>query len=380
MAEKAVDAGRAAPPQTDFAALMDAAVDAIIVIEADGSVAAFSRAAAQMFGYTAEEMIGRPVELLMPEPYRSEHSSYIERYERTGEARIMGVGRQIKAMRRNGEVFPVWLSVGQSETAAGRHFVGIIRDLTEQRRAELERHSLEIRLAHVARLSLLGEMAAGIAHEINQPLTAITNYSQAARTLLERGERDDDILKSACAGIVSQVERAGAVIRNLRKFVRMREIEKESLSLDQVVDGVMVLITADANHAGIAVETRLAPDLPQVSGNAVQLQQVLLNLTRNAVDAMRGTVGRPKELTIETARAGPDKVEFRVSDRGPGISSRLEDAIFNPFFTTKKEGLGVGLAISRSIVEAHGGSLTHDDRPGGGTTFTVTLPIPEEDD
>ena len=365
---------------TDFAALMDAAVDAIVVIEADGTIAAFSRAAEEMFGHQAEEMIGTPVNQLMPEPYRSRHNGYIQRYQRTGEARIMGVGREIKAVRKSGEIFPVWLSVGESATASGQRFVGIIRDLTGQRRAELERHALEIRLAHVARLSLLGEMAAGIAHEINQPLTAISNYSQAARNLLEHGKTDEETLRSACAGIAAQVERAGAVIRNLRKFVRTREIEKEDISLDDMIEGVMGLINADASHAGVAVETDFADELPHISGNAVQLQQVLLNLTRNAVDAMRGKLGRPREMRIETARAGPDKVEFRVSDRGPGISSRLEDAIFNPFFTTKKDGLGVGLAISRSIVEAHGGTLMHEDRPGGGTTFIVSLPIGETDE
>jgi two-component system sensor kinase FixL len=366
--------------QTEFAALMEAAVDAIVVIEADGTIVAFSRAAEAMFDYPAAVMIGQPVNLLMPEPYRSEHASYVERYQRTGEARIMGVGRQIKARRKSGEIFPVWLSVGESRTDAGQRFVGIIRDLTEQRRAEIERHALEIRLAHVARLSLLGEMAAGIAHEINQPLTAITNYSQAARNLLERGETDKETLRTACAGIADQVERAGEVIRNLRKFVRMREIEKERLSLEQIIDGVMVLIQADASHAGIQVETHLVDGLPAILGNAVQLQQVLLNLTRNAVDAMRGTVGRPRQMEIRTARAGPGLLEIRVSDRGPGISSRLEEAIFNPFFTTKKEGLGVGLAISRSIVEAHGGTLGFENRTGGGTCFVVTLPIHASDD
>jgi two-component system sensor kinase FixL len=380
MAEHASEVRSGRVPEADFAALMDAAVDAIVVIETDSTIVAFSRAAEQMFGYSAAEMIGQPVSMLMPEPYRSEHTGYIEHYRQTGEARIIGIGRQIKALRKNGEVFPVWLSVGQSESDSRQRFVGIIRDLTEQKQAELERHALEIRLAHVARLSLLGEMAAGIAHEINQPLTAISNYSQAAKKFLERGEMDEETLKAACAGIASQVERAGAVIQNLRKFVRTREIEKTCLQLDQVVEGVMVLINADAGHAGISVESDLTAGLPAISGNAVQLQQVLLNLTRNAVDAMRRTVGRPREMRIQTSLAGRNRVELRVSDRGPGVSSRLGDAIFNPFFTTKEDGLGVGLAISRSIVEAHGGSLTYEDRSGGGSTFIVSLPINEEDD
>jgi two-component system sensor kinase FixL len=375
MPDDAVEPGSVAPSATDFGAILEAAVDAIVVIEADGRIVQFSKAAEAMFGYSADEIIGQPVHRLMPEPYRSNHAAYIDHYQSTGEARIMGVGRQVQAMRSNGEVFPVWLSVGESVTVAGQHFVGIVRDLTDERRAELERHSLEARLAHVSRLSLLGEMAAGIAHEINQPLSAITNYSTAVRNLLERGNYDAVTLKSACEGISEQVQRAGEVIRNLRKLARKHEIEKEGVSLDTLIAGVMGLVQADAGHAGIAVETAFAEGLPDVTGNVVQLQQVLLNLTRNAVDAMRQTVGRPKQMRIATARAADDTLEIRVSDRGPGVSPRLEDAIFHPFFTTKSEGLGVGLAISRSIVQTHGGALQYEDRPGGGSTFIVTLPI-----
>jgi two-component system sensor kinase FixL len=376
MPDKSIDnpAGPGAS-RTDLAALMEAAVDAIIVIESDGKIVEFSRAAEQMFGFSADEVIGRPVDLLMPEPYRSQHSGFLDSYLKTGQAHIMGVGRQVRALRKNGEVFPVWLSVGESVAATGRHFVGIIRDLTEQHAAEHERRALELRLAHVSRLSVLGEMAAGIAHEINQPLAAITNYSQAAKNMLEHGNTDKESLQTACAGIAEQVQRAGDVIQNLRKFVRRREIEKERLSLRSLIEGVLVLINADATHAGVDVEIRVDENLPDVAGNLVQLQQVLLNLTRNAVDAMQGSSNAPKELMIEAHRAGTTTVQLSVSDRGPGVASGIEEAIFHPFFTTKREGLGIGLAISRSIVEAHGGSLSYEDRPGRGSTFTVTLPI-----
>lgn len=362
---------------TEMAALMQAAVDAIVVIETGEKIVAFSRSAEKMFGYSADEVIGQPVSTLMPQPYRSEHSSYIERYQATGQPHIIGVGREVKAVRKDGRIFPVWLSVGEAKSRAGHRYVGIIRDLTEQHAAETERRSLEMRLEHVSRLSLLGEMAAGIAHEINQPLTAIANYSQAARNVLDRVPVDRKTLTTACEGIAEQVQRAGDVIKNLRKFVRTREIERSRLNLKALVDGVMVLIKADAAHDGITVDTLLSDALPDVSGNAVQLQQVLLNLTHNAVDAMRDNTRRPKLLTIET-RATPDGgVEIRVSDRGSGVSSNLEEAIFNPFFTTKRQGLGVGLAISRSIVDAHGGLLSFERRDGGGSTFIVKLPILE---
>jgi len=362
---------------TDLGALMQAAVDAIVVIETNEKIVAISRSAENMFGYSANEVIGEPVSMLMPEPYRSAHSGYVEHYQTTGDPRIIGAGREVQAVRKDGSVFPIWLSVGESKSETGHRFVGIIRDLSEQHAAEIERHSLENRLEHVSRLSLLGEMAAGIAHEINQPLTAIANYSQAARNIVNRGNQDPRIVNAACEGITEQVHRAGDVIKNLRKLVRKHEVEKSTLKLKGLVDGVMVLIKADAAHEGVAVESHFAAALPDITGNAVQLQQVLLNLTRNAIDAMSDNKGRPKILSIETGESTAGRVEIRVSDRGPGVSSNLEKAIFNPFFTTKQQGLGVGLAISRSIVEAHGGHLVYEEREGGGSTFVVTLPILE---
>jgi two-component system sensor kinase FixL len=368
-------AAQAGLGRDELDALMEAAVDAIVVIRADGGIVAFSRAAERMFGYRRDEIVGRPIDLLMPDSHRKAHAGYIERYQATGEPHIIGIGREVEALRRSGELFPAWLSVGEVVTPTGRRYVGIVRDMTGQRKAELERHALEVRLAHVSRLSLLGEMAAGIAHEINQPLTAISNYSQAARNVLERGLESPDTLRTACSGIAEQVQRAGEVIQNLRKFVRKREIEKQTLSVRSLIEGVMVLVNADATHAGVSVITDFAKDLPAISGNAVQLQQVLLNLTRNAVDAMRESRGKTKEILIETCRGTGDTVAFRVSDRGPGVPSNLEEAIFHPFFTTKEDGLGVGLAISRSIIESHGGNLSYEPRVGGGSTFVVSLPI-----
>jgi two-component system sensor kinase FixL len=362
----------AAAAATEFDAFMAAAVDAIVVIEAGGEIVSFSRSAERMFGYSVAEVAGKPVSMLMPEPYRSAHARYVEQYLATGTAHVIGVGREVEAVRKDGQVFPVWLSVGETKTDSEHRFVGIIRDLTDQHAADFERRALQSRLEHVSRLSLLGEMAAGISHEINQPLTAIANYSEAAHRFFEHGSTDPDKLRSACDGIAEQVQRAADVIANLRDFVRKKKIEKNRLDLKKLIDGVMVLIHADTAHEGVMIETDFADDLPPISGNAVQLQQVLLNLTRNAVDAMRGS-RRRKELTIATRQSG-GRVEIRVSDRGPGVSASLEEAIFHPFFTTKAEGLGVGLAISRSIVEAHGGDLRYERRAGGGSTFVVSLP------
>jgi two-component system sensor kinase FixL len=359
---------------SEFEALMEAAVDAVIVIESTGKIVAFSRSAEALFGYAAEEVIGESVDILMPEPYRSSHPDFLRRYQATGDAKIIGIGREVSALRKDGTLFPAWLSVGEAVSETRHRFVGFVRDLSEQHAAETERHLLETRLAHVSRLSLLGEMAAGIAHEINQPLTAVANYSQAAKNILESGADDVDTLKAACAGISEQAQRAGDVITNLRNFVRKRKVEKSGIDPSDLINGIMVLIKADAVHEGVDVEVEVEDGLPEIYGNSVQLQQVLLNLTRNAVDATGASIRREKKIEIHARRNG-EHIEFLVSDRGSGVPDSLKDAIFNPFFSTKSGGLGVGLAISRTIVDAHGGELTFRKRDGGGSTFVVSLPI-----
>jgi two-component system sensor kinase FixL len=361
----------------ELRALIDAAVDAIIVIDDAGRILSFSPAAEEMFGYEAADVVDHTIEMLMPEPYRTNHAGYMRRYRLTGEARIIGIGREVEGLRSDGTTFPIMLSVGEARSSFGRRYVGIIRDMTPQREAEVERHALEARLAHVARFSLMGEMAAGIAHEINQPLSSIENYSQAAQNMLERG--DVEGLRSACLGISAQVHRAADVVENIRNFIRKRAVTKESIDLNAVIRDTLALITVDARDAAVAVHTELAADLPRVQGNMVQLQQVLLNLTRNAVDAMRERSGRrPRRIVIATAMTAEHRVQFEVRDTGPGISPTLGDAIFHPFVTTKVDGLGVGLAISRTIVEAHDGQLSYRDNPEGGAILSVSFPIDQE--
>jgi two-component system sensor kinase FixL len=271
-------------------------------------------------------------------------------------------------------VFPIWLSVGEAVTPQGRSFVGIIRDLSAQRAVEDERHALEGRLAQVGRFSLMGEMAAGIAHEINQPLSAIVTYSQAAKRLLGGLDIEHEALTKACVGIADQAHRAGQVIENLRNFIRKQDVVKESLDLNFVIRDAMTLTLTDSNRAGIRISTEFAEGLPRVDGNAVQIQQVLLNLTHNAVDAMQDSARKAKGIRIRTFSLGETGVGFEVCDHGPGVSPRLGEGIFHPFVTTKRDGLGVGLAISRTIIQSYGGSLTYTDNSSGGAVFSVSLP------
>jgi C4-dicarboxylate-specific signal transduction histidine kinase len=231
----------------------------------------------------------------------------------------------------------------------------------------------------VGRFSLMGEMAAAIAHEINQPLSAISTYAQAARRLAQAEVPDKESLAEACEAVSKQAQRASQVIENLRSFIRKEEVKREPVDVNRTIQDVMPLIEADARTARIPLEIDFDGTLPPVQGDTVHLQQVLLNLTRNAVDAMRETPARSRGITIRTRRDG-QRVEIAVTDAGPGVSARLGEDIFNPFVTTKKDGLGVGLAISRTIIEAHGGTLTYRPRESGGTVFVMSLPIEGESD
>jgi two-component system, LuxR family, sensor kinase FixL len=359
-----------------FQALLDAAVDAIIVIDERGEIVTFNRAAERMFGHRAEDVVGKSVTLLMNEPHRTEHGSYLTRYIATGEAHIIGKGREIDARRANGEVFPASLSVGEATSATGRRFVGIVRDLSAQRAAEQRTRSLELRLAHVARFNLMGEMAAGIAHEINQPLSAIATYAQAAKRVMEGAEPDAAMVAEICGKIDEQARRAGQVIDNLRRFIKKQEIDTQLLDVNRVVGDVLTLIEADATSEGIPIVVQAADGLPPVRADAVQLQQVLLNLTRNSVDAMRDGLGKERGIIIATARSERG-VRIMVTDHGHGVSRQLGDNIFHPFVTTKRDGLGVGLAISRTIIQSYDGSLVFTDNPRGGSIFTIELPASE---
>jgi two-component system sensor kinase FixL len=365
---------------SELQALLDAAVDAIIVIDDRGAIATFNAAAERLFGYAAAEVLSKPVDLLMPEPYHSEHKGYIDRYLATGEPRIIGIGREVLGRRANGEIFPIALSVGEAHTGNGRRFVGIIRDLSAQKAAEIRTRSLEGRLAHVGRFDLMGEMAAGIAHEINQPLSAIATYAQAARRILEREHPAMTTLIDVCSKIDEQALRAGRVIENLRKFIRKQDVRTEPLDVNGVVKDIMNLVDADAHAEGIPVTTKYGDDLAIVRVNEIQLQQVLLNLTRNAVDAMRGTFNKGLGIEIATQKGPDGGIRITVADHGTGVSAHLGDAIFHPFVTTKREGLGVGLAISRTIVQSCGGTLTYRDNPAGGAIFAVDLPMAKVDD
>ncbi len=370
--------GSRAQVAAELKALFDAAVDGIIVIDEQGVIAAFNKAAERLFGYEANDVVGEPVNMLMAEPHRSRHDNYISRYLDTGEAQIIGIGREVDAQRADGSLFPIALSVGEIEGGTRRRFIGLIRDLSAQKAAEAEAHGLQNRLAHVARFSLMGEMAAGLAHELNQPLSAIVNYSQAGKRLAERDEPNIESIRDCYAKITEQALRAGHIIDKLREFLRKNDVSKSELSINDVVTSTLKLVETDARAEGIPIHIDLANDLPRTSGDLIQLQQVLMNLTRNAVDAMKGSPNKNEGVIIQTSQSTPDEVQVSVLDHGPGVPPRLAESIFHPFVTTKRDGLGVGLAISRTIVRAHDGELFCRRNPVGGAIFGFSLPVADE--
>jgi two-component system sensor kinase FixL len=368
--------------ELDFRSLLDAAVDAIIVIDNLGRVEEFSLAAERIFGYAADEVIGHNVKVLMPEPYHSEHDEYLERYNRTREPHIIGIGREVRARRKDGTEFPCELAVGQVAGVEPPRFVGFIRDITQRklaeerlRQGEDEARSLQERLTHFSRLSTMGEMAAGLAHEINHTLAAIATYAQAGQRFIKSPQRNDADVLEALEQINAQALRAGEVIRRLRNFVKNREVKREPVECSRLLDDLRTLAETDARLHNVRLRIDASPDLPPIQADPIQHQQVVLNLVRNAIDAMVDAPQDRREVVLSAHLCPDGFVEVVVSDHGAGLAPDAAQQLFHPFFTTKATGTGLGLAISHSIVRAHGGRLWHTPNPGSGARFHFTLPV-----
>ena len=351
--------------------ILDTVPDAIIVIDEAGLIRDFSPAAERLFGWTAAEVAGKNVDRLMPSPYREAHDSYLHRYYRTGERRIIGVGRVVVGERKDGSTFPMELAVGEMRIAGQRYFTGFVRDLTERQATETRLQELQSELVHVSRLTALGEMASSLAHELNQPLAAIANYLTGSKMLLERGEVPLDKVGDAVDRAAGEAIRAGQIIRRLRDFVARGETERSVESLPKLIEEASALALVGAKEHGIRVRFDFDPEVDLVLADRVQIQQVVLNLIRNAVDAMADSERR--DLVLSIAAAPGNMAEVRVADTGSGIAPEVAAQLFQPFFTTKRTGMGVGLSISRTIVEAHGGGIRVEDNEGGGALFRFTL-------
>ena len=359
--------------------ILDTVPEAMIVIDERGIMQSFSSAAERLFGCRAAEAIGRNVSTLMPSPYRENHDGYLHRYMTTGERRIIGIGRVVVGQRKDGSTFPMELAVGEMKSGDQRFFTGFIRDLTERQQTEARLQELQSELVHISRLTAMGEMASTLAHELNQPLSAIANYLKGSRRLLE-GAADEKsaAMRDALDKAGDQAMRAGHIIRRLRDFVARGETERRVESITKLVEEASALALVGVKDLGIRVQFQFNPEIDLVIADRVQVQQVLLNLIRNAMDAME--TSQTRDLVVAIAPADGGHVRISVTDSGSGISPEIAEQLFQPFITTKRHGMGVGLSISRAIVEAHNGRIWVEPNPTGGTIFHFTLAVVNEGD
>jgi two-component system, LuxR family, sensor kinase FixL len=352
--------------------ILETVPDAMVVIDSRGVVQSFSRAAERLFGYRSMDICGQNVKMLMPSPYRDQHDGYLDRYLTTGERRIIGIGRVVVGRRKDGTTFPMELSVGEVNQDGRRLFTGFVRDLTERQQTDRRLQELQEGLLHVSRLRSMGQMAAALAHELNQPLTATTNYVRAALRLLDAAEPNLPRVRQAMNLAAQQTVRSGEIIRRLRAFVARGEVTRRPESVAKLIEEASALALVGAKEHGIKVLIRIEAHLPKAEVDRVQIQQVLLNLIRNAVESMEGCDIR--ELTVGTV-AQDGAVLVSIADTGGGIPPEIEAKLFQPFVTTKPEGMGIGLSICRTIVEAHGGRLWVQPNAGTGSVFNFTLPV-----
>ncbi len=353
-------------------AILDSVPDAMIVIDESGLITSFSRAAEELFGYREAEVAGRNVSLLMPAPHHVAHDGYLKRYLETGEKRIIGIGRVVEGVRKDGKVFPIELAVGEARTDGHRAFTGFIRDLSERVEKEAQLQQVQSELLHATRLSAVGTLASALAHELNQPLTAIANYVSAGRDIVE-GEMPDrqDMLREALAEAASEAVRAGQIVRRLRDFVAKGELDTRVLSLRNLINDATVIGLVGAREGGVEWSIETDPDVGDVLADRVQIQQVMVNLMRNAIEAMDQSPTR--RLSISARALDSIQAEVSVADSGPGIAPSVREQLFQPFNSTKGKGMGLGLSICRTIIEAHGGKLTVESGDGDGTVFRFTL-------
>lgn len=358
--------------------ILDTVPDAMIVIDEHGIIHSFSAAAERQFGWSPLEVIGRNIGMLMPNPYREAHDRYLLRYLTTGEQRIIGTGRVVVGERQDGSTFPMELSVGEMRSGDRRYFTGFARDLTERQITERRLQDVQNELVHVGRLTALGEMASALAHELNQPLSAAANFMKGCLMLLEREPTDKARLKDMISQAGDQALRAGQIIRRLRNFVSKGEADQRIEVLAKLLEEAGALAMIGAREKGVHLSFQIAPTVALVLADRVQVQQVALNLIRNAVEAMEDSPTR--NLVVGATLVADDMVEVYVSDTGHGIAAEVASQLFQPFMTTKQQGMGVGLSISRTIIEAHGGRIWVESNPGGGTVFKFTLPAVRAED
>ena len=362
--------------------MVDHVIDGVISIDERGTVESCNPAAERIFGYSASEIIGRNVNVLMPPPYHDEHDDYLANYRRSGEAKIIGIGREVVGLRKDGSTFPMELAVSTFYLGRTRHFTGMVRDISERKQAAAALQTNQERLsemrsevAHLDRLKSMGEMVAGIAHEIGQPLNAIKNFANACSNKLKNAApQADDQLTSWLKQIDQAASIGSDVLKSLRRFARGKTTQRNKVDLNVVVDEAVEIMRFSCQQKRVVIDWQRHPESLFVEADGVQLHQILANLLQNAIDSMAGLPIAKRWIRISLSNDETHAI-VKVIDNGPGIPADLGKSIFNPFVTTKLEGLGLGLSISKSLAEAHGGTLGFESSPETPTTFYLRLPF-----
>ena len=352
-------------------ASLDAVAEATVVIDEEGQVISFSHAAEQLFGWSAKEICGQNAKVLMPAAYAEAHYRHVRRYVETGERRVIGSSRQVTGLRKDGAEFALELRLGEVKIGKRRYFTGVVRDLSSVRAAERRSDELQAHLTQVWSLNSMGEMASVLAHELNQPLSAVANYLRAARTLIANLEVDDDDLIDAVSRAGDQAVRAGEIIRTMRDLATRGGTEQKAESLSAILAEIEFIVGLMVRDAGARVFYDLFQGPDTVLADRIQIQQLVVNLVRNAIDAVAKFPNR--EIKISTHPDADGKILTTVEDSGPGVDIAVMGRVFQPLASTKPEGMGLGLSICSAIVENHGGRIWVEPSSLGGAAFSFVL-------
>ena len=358
-----------------FKLATEASPSGTLLVNDQGRIVLVNAHIEELFGYEREELIGKPVEVLVPERFAAEHVARRAEFLVAPKVRPADVVGEVSARRKDGTEFPVEVGLNPIQTPHGTLVLATVTDISARKLAEEEARRQREQINLLSRVSLLGEMTASLAHELNQPLSAIITNANAGMRSIDKGKEDPGTLREILVDVEADGRRAHDIIRNVRNTIKKGDPTRRRINLNELVTKVAHIVRPDAVAYSCEVETSLAEDLPLIEGDPVQIQQVLVNLVSNALDAMRQTPPDRRKVEISTAGNGDNEVRLSVRDHGTGIRTEVHERLFDRFFTTKEQGLGMGLAIVRSIVESHGGKIQAENVADGGARFYFTLPV-----